>query len=290
MPPPGQAQDAAAVSQHDQQINALNRTLTILVRILAQHGHEAGVQAAFDVIGRAADTRIGDPRLLAARSAAVGLLNGDAGRYWDDLTRELADAPTLFKAVLEDLADDTVSPILTVLADSQLAALWALLAERWRYQDDAPTWSTGFIGRDEQARRFRDGVLASLARRGTSSAVRLLRQLGESNPDLPWLAGKIREAEETHRVQQWEPLLPADLIRMLEGSSSRLVRSSADLADLVAQAIAAAGEELTRTGQLLRNNTSSGRAERLRPKSEPDVGAWLSERLTERLDRGTRVP
>jgi NACHT domain len=286
---PVQARGGAAASQHGQKISAVSRTVTILVRILAQHVHPAGVQAALDVIDRATDAQVGDQRVLAARAAAVGLLAGDAARYWDVLTSRLAGAPILCKAVLEDLADDTASPVLPRLTDSQLAALWTQLAEYWRYQDDPSTWSSGYVGGDEQARRFRDGVLATLKGRGTSNAVSLLRRLAESNPALPWLAGQVREAEETHRGQQWEPLLPADLTRMLEDSDSRLVRSSADLADLVARSINAAAEELARTGQLLWNSSGSGHAERWRPKSEPDVGAWLSERLTERLARSKVV-
>lgn len=286
--PVGQALDGTTADQADQRISALGRTITILARITAQHGDAAGVQAAFDLISRAADADPADPRAVAARAASVGLLNGDTRRYWDDLTRELADVPLLRGAVLEDLADDTASPILPGLTDSQLGALWQQLAERWRYQDDPP-WSSGRMDRNQQVRRFRDGTLATLKQRGTSEAVRLLRQLAKSNPDLPWLIGQAREAEETHRDQQWEPLLPADLTRMLEDPRSRLVRSSADLADLVAEAITDAAEELTRTGQLLWNNTRIDNAERWRPKSEQDVGAWLTERLTQRLTRSSVV-
>lgn len=282
--PPGQAHGETTADPADQRINSLSRTITILARILAQHSHTLGVQAAFDVIGRAADERAGGPRFLAAKAAAVGLLNGDARRYWDDLTRYLARAPLVHEAVLQDLADDAASSILPRLTDGQLAALWAQLAERWPYQDDPP-WSSGLMDRDQQARRFRDETLTTLQRRGTSQAVRLLQQLAESRADLPWLTWHVREAEETRRGLQWEPLVPDDLTRMLEDSSSRLVRSSADLADLVVQGINEAARELTRTGQLLWNSTGAGRAERWRPKSEPDVGAWLSERLTERLAR-----
>jgi hypothetical protein len=61
------------------------------------------------------------------------------------------------------------------------------------------------------------------------------------------------------------------------------VRDGADLADLIVDALAAAAVRLTRIGQLLWNSNSSEGQERWRPKSEPDVGAWLSEQLTTEL-------
>lgn len=284
-----QARAGSTASRHDQRVAALRRTLSILVRTLAQQGQVPGVEAAFDVIERACGARTGDPRIQAARATAVGLLNGGARCYWDGLNQRLARAPDLCKTVLEDLADNAASSVLSDLSDSQLAALWTQLSSYWRYQDDVPNWPINQVGYDEQVRRFRDGVLATLKRRGTSDTVRILQRLAATNPDLPWLAGYILEAEEIQRSQQWEPLLPINLTRILEDRSSRLVRSSADLADLVAQGIAVAAEELTRTGQLLWNNTGHGRNEQWRPKSEPDVGAWLSERLTERLVRNNVV-
>lgn len=280
---PSQAPGSTTAPQADQ-INALSRTVTILSRTLARHRDATGVRAAFDVIRHAAGADSGDPRALAARAAAVGLLNGDAQHYWDELTRELADDALLHKAVLEDLAGDSASLILPSLTDSQLAVLWGQLAERWRYQDDPP-WSSGHVGSDDQARRFRDGTLTTLKQRGTIQAVRLLRQMAQSHPDLPWLTREIREAEETHRGQQWEPLRATDLTRMLDDRRARLVRSSADLADLVGQSITSAAEELTRTGHLLWNYSGRRGAEQWRPRSEPDVGAWLTERLAERLAR-----
>lgn len=276
---------STAAVQQDQRAGALRRTITVLVRTLAQYAHPPGIQAAFGVIDRATPAEPGDPLALAARAAALGLLHADAGRHWDDLIRRLAAAPPLYRAVLEDLADDASSPVLDGLADSQLAALWTQLSDIWSYRDDPPTRLTGRIGRDEQARRYRDGVLAALTRRGTSDAVRLLRQVAETRPDLPWLTGQVRQAEETLHGQQWQPLRPRDLTQILESSSARLVRSSADLAELVARTISEAAEKLTSTGYLLWDKVGDPRAPTWRPKSEPEVGGWLHERLEERLAR-----
>lgn len=76
------------------------------------------------------------------------------------------------------------------------------------------------------------------------------------------------------------PLTPEQLTQLLADRQSRLVRDSADLADLVVEALAVAARRITGTGQLLWNNYPSEGQERWRPKSEPDVGAWLSEQLT----------
>ena len=172
--------------------------------------------------------------------------------------------------------------MLPSLTDDQLAELWELLAQHWPHQHDAP-WSSGFVTPDQQAQHWRDTVLATLTRRGTSNAVQALTRLAASHPGPPWLADRIREAEALEREYGWAPLRPEELTRLIHDSQSRLVRNNSDLADLVAAAITDAAGSLTRTGQLLWNNYTINGTERWRPKSEPDVGAWLAEQLTRQL-------
>ncbi len=142
------------------------------------------------------------------------------------------------------------------------------------------------LGRDEQARHWRDGVLSALARRGTADAVRVLRQLAASHPGLLSLDDLTREAEELRLGQDWSPVRAEELTRLLEDSTTRLVRGSADLADLIHRAILEAAGTLVRTGQLLWDVHREDRREIWRPKSEAAFGAWLAEQLRASLVRG----
>jgi hypothetical protein len=210
--------------------------VTILVRILAQCSHAAGIRAARDIIADATALGAGNALALAARAAAAGLLTGSP-RYWREITGQLSDTPGLLRAVLRDLAENTASPFTADLADSDLAELWNLLTEFWPYRDDAALWTSGAVGADHLAQHWRDGVLDTLVRRGTSKAADLLQQLADSNPDLPWLADHARRAQDLHRQRDWAPLSPGDLTRLLRDSRTRLVRDIAELTAVVLEAL-----------------------------------------------------
>ncbi|MGD0935535.1 MAG: hypothetical protein ABR922_13310 [Streptosporangiaceae bacterium] len=128
--------------------------------------------------------------------------------------------------------------------------------------------------------------MSALARRGTADAVRVLRQLAASHPGLLSLDDLTREAEELRLGQDWSPVQAEELTRLLEDSTTRLVRGSADLADLIHRAILEAAGTLVRTGQLLWDVHREDRKEIWRPKSEVAFGAWLAEQLRASLVRG----
>ena len=139
--------------------------------------------------------------------------------------------------MLRDLAGDRTTRFAADLTDSELAGLWNLLKQFWPYHHDGDLWTSGVIGADQQARHWRDGVLETLVLRETSEAVGLLQQLAESNPDLPWLADQARRAQDLHRQQDWAPLNPGDLTRLLRDSKARLVRDIAELTAVVLEAL-----------------------------------------------------
>ncbi len=267
----------------DQRLHFLRRTLTVIAALLARHAHDPGIAAARGIISDATAPGASEARVHAARAAAVGLVTGDP-RQWHEVAGQLDGAPDLLRAVLRDLADDP-APLMTGLTEDGLGELWELLARHWPYQADDASWSSGFIGPDQQAQHWRDAVLGALGRRGTADAVRVLQQLATSHPGLPSLADLTQEAEELRRDQDWAPVGPEDLTTLLEDGRTRLVRGSADLTDLIVHSIDEAASTLTRTGQLLWNDRLNGRTELWRPKSEPAVGAWLAEHLRAALDR-----
>jgi hypothetical protein len=280
---------SAPPGQHGQQLHAqqqldsLRRTLTVLVAILARHGHSPGITAAQAVISGATAAGASEAALQAGRAAAIGLATSDP-RQWSRLAGQLDAAPGLLREVLCDLASDP-GPLTDHLTADELGKLWQLLARYWPYQAGGESWSSGFVGRDEQARHWRDGVPTVLTRRGTADAVRVLRQLAASHPGIPSLSDLTREAEELRLGQNWTPVRAEELTRLLEDSTTRLVRGSSDLADLIHRAVLEAADTLIRTGQLLWDVHRMDRREVWRPKPEVAFGAWLAEQLRTSLIR-----
>ena len=282
--PPGSAPPGEHGEQRgDQQLSSLRRTLTVLTEILARDGHAPGITAAEAFIAEAAAPGAGEAALQAGRAAAVGLAAGDP-RRWSRPAGQLGAAPGLFREVLRDLASDP-GQLTDHLSAGELGELWELLARYWPYQAGGESWSSGFVGRDEQARHWRDAVPRFLARRGTADAVQVLRQLASSRPDLPWLADLTREAEELRLGQDWSPVKAEELTSLLENSTKRLVRSSSDLADLVHCGIGEAAGTLVNTGLLLWDVRTKDKEELWRPKSEVSFGAWLADQLRLRLEQ-----
>lgn len=128
-------------------------------------------------------------------------------------------------------------------------------------------------------------MLGVLARRGIANAVRVLRQLAVSRPDVPALADRAREAEELRLGQDWSPVRAEDLTVLFEDNATRLVRGGADLAGLVHRAVLKAADTLVRTGQLLWDFHRTDKKEMWRPKSEVAFGAWLAKELRASLER-----
>jgi len=270
----------------EQRLAALRDTIALLVRVLAQCRHTAGIELALDTIAEAAAPHAEQATVQAGRVAATALLALDA-TYWADIVDRVRNAPDLARTVFQDLASDWAdSPLLHNLTETQLTELWNLLVQHWPYhQDVGLVIGAHFVGPDEQAQHWRDAVLNELVQRGTSHAVNLLRQLAATQPELPWLPDRIRAAQELEREQSWAPPSAEQLTQLLTDHQSRLVRDNADLSDLIVDALEVAAKRLSRTGQLLWNSFSSEGQERWRPKSELDVGAWLSEQLTIELTR-----
>jgi len=267
----------------EQQVGSLRRTLTVLTEILTRHGYRTGVTAAKDIISRAAAPGADTAALQAGQGTALGLTAGDPSQ-WTRLAQQLEASPDLLKAVLRDLARHP-APLTDHLNDDELSQLWELLSRYWPVQTDEPFLTSGFVGPDQLARHWRDGVVRLLAQRGTPTAVQVLRQLAASNPGNLLLEDLTRDAEQLQLGQEWSPIRERDLTRLLEDSSRRLVRSSSDLADLVHGGILEAADTLIRTGQLLWDVRSKDRRDVWRPKSEVAFGAWLADQLSLRVAR-----
>ena len=283
--PPGSAPPGQHGQQRrDQQLGSLRRTLTVLTEILARHGHGPGITAAEAVISGATAPGAGEAALEVGRAAAarpgrrrpapVDPASRPARRF----ARPSPRGPA--RPGQRPRPADGPSYRTTSSASSGNS-----LHGYWPHQAGGQFLVSGFVGPDEQARHWRDGVPGVLARRGTADAVRVLRQLAASHPGIPSLADLTREAEQLRLGQDWSPVRAEELTSLLEDSTKRLVRSSSDLADLVHRGILEAAGTLVNTGLLLWDVRTKDKKELWRPKSEVSFGAWLADQLRLRLER-----
>jgi hypothetical protein len=93
------------------------------------------------------------------------------------------------------------------------------------------------ISTRESAGYFRDGLIRGLAHKGTANAVAVIDKLIQRLPsaqNLRWLAVSARQVT---LERTWEPLAPAQIIRLLRHPHLRLVQNADQLLDLVIESI-----------------------------------------------------
>jgi hypothetical protein len=112
---------------------------------------------------------------------------------------------------------------------------------------------------------------------GTDEALQALDAIeSRTGRDLTYV--RVR-ALETWRLERWLPPRPDDVVRLAEDVRRRHVRSSSDLRSVVTEALQRIQEMLAAEGQAHQVWDTAAR----RPKSEPEVSAWIADRLRDDL-------
>jgi hypothetical protein len=88
-------------------------------------------------------------------------------------------------------------------------------------------------GRDRIA-CYRDKLSRSLEARGTRAAVQEIQRIAAQCPHLKWMQLTVLSAREKMLRQSWAPPAPKDILALCDRRDSRLVRSAAELQDLLA--------------------------------------------------------
>jgi len=167
------------------------------------------------------------------------------------------------------------------------------------------------VSPEEAARHWRDTVLRHLAQRATSAAVSELVKLAADFPDRLDIAASLLIARGGVQANAWSPPSPEQLAQLLSDARRRVVRSTAELATLLQETLAAIAADLPAHGELLWDRqpatrrrtgtksrppsapTSNGdqpKEDTWRPKPEAALSAYLAHELTLRLTgRGVAV-
>lgn len=221
-----------------------------------------------------------------AREAALRLLLEGGRPAWPVIQELMTDAPDFLESVLHSMPP-IVGRKAPRLGDTELAALYEWLIQRFPPETDVRSEGGGVVGPAEAVAMWRDNVLEALIRGGSSTAVSELQRLVDDHPELPELRYSLARAEQWHLEGSWQPLTPLQIDRLASYFESRLVRSEADL-------FRASLEALSRIQARLQGDTPSSAflwdTYSRRPKSEDDVSDYLrTEMQNDLLGRGAVV-
>ena len=214
-----------------------------------------------------------------SRTARRGIAVLDPARTAAALVAARPEADELVE-VIPALAADRLS------ADAR-ADLARLLLDRFPIAEDPPLDRVFNANPWFETREVRRRILEHLAEEGE---FRPLEQLatGRTGIERTYLARLVRRARARAADLAFEPPTPQGLLQLLSRQDARLVRSSADLLEVVAAQLGDIEDRLQRqhASRFLWNLGAGGDA---RPKSEEEISDWVSDELEQRLGRGSVV-
>lgn len=197
------------------------------------------------------------------------------------------------RAIALALSDQRCGSALESEADeSELMLLYEWLATLYPPDSDPPdTLGAGWVSAEAQTSRWRDGVLSTIANRGTERGLLVLAQLRERYPTRTVVLANLVRARIAVFGSAWTPPTPGDLQALIADHRRRLVRSAEELSALIRDALHELQDDLPRTGQLLWDQVAKrGAAPIWRPKPEAALSAFVAHELRLRLvGRGLAV-
>jgi hypothetical protein len=226
---------------------------------------------------------------LAVRSALV-LLRVDAHRWWSGVHETARDHPEFGRNLaLATAGSYRYEPL--DFDDQQLGEVYRWLSELFPPAGDPDRVAQGahFVSSEESARDWRDAVLRQLSERAGESelAVSELARLEREFPDRLMIKSNLIRAQVLAGESAWHPPEPNQLAKLLESGRRRLVRSNAELADVVLETLDEIEDSIPSHGDLLWDRVPG----RLLPedeaiwlpKPEAAVSAYLTNELRHRL-------
>jgi hypothetical protein len=273
------------------------KLLAKLVASDADRGRALAEDALADASGSESERRMA---VVAARV----LLGANPSEAWGTVRRLISDVE-FGRTLALGLADDfRHGPIVSGLAEDQLAELYRWLADLFSPEGDREIEGVHFVSPDEQARHWRDAVLRALANRGTDRSVYALAALASEFPERLSIASNLLNARVAVHASAWSPPSPEELAELLADATRRLVRSNAELVQLLMDVLTVIALELPghcellwdrapasrRTTQPSGASTQASTSETWRPKPEAALSAYLAHELQLRLTcRGVAV-
>ncbi|UJW28621.1 hypothetical protein L3Q67_25480 [Saccharothrix sp. AJ9571] len=292
-PPPGDLESILLPATVEARSFAI-RTWGDLLREPVATGNGAALEQAEQVLAARGE----DDQADFAVAAGKLLLVADPGETWPRL-REAVTASTGFARELamacapsrhgNDLAD--------ALSDESVEEVWRWLADV--APPDTDVWSPGFEASGRPVHEWRDSLLTQLAQRGTPQAVLGIRRLAELFPGNVRVQSALIAARRRAQARATIVPSPKQVIELLIDPDRRVVRTAAQLADLIVETLTEVQRDLYTHSNLLWNRerdrvppaspSGTRRPSAWRPKSEGSLAAYLAHELQLRLTRRTIV-
>jgi predicted NACHT family NTPase len=178
-------------------------------------------------------------RAKAISAAKVLIIHADDGGWptvWPAMQQDVDFGRQVALAVAHR-ADERRHPTISQrLSEDQLADLYIWLTRQFPYSQD-PRKEGGRVSARESAAEWRDGILHNLKVRGTTRACDTIRRLIREFPELTWLKWQLLEAEDVTRRRTWNPIAPADILKIASDRDARLVQSGDGLLEAVIESL-----------------------------------------------------
>jgi hypothetical protein len=301
--------NSVTIPSGEAQVGALAAWETLL-RLLLAADDDRAIATALGVLDAAAD---GERQRHQAVVAGRMLLQADVSTFWPQVQAAIRRHPGFSRELALASAQERTDGLdLRRLDEASLAEVYRWLADLFDPADDVIPAGVHWVTPELAARHWRDTALRELAQRPTSAAVFELTKLTADFPDRLDIAASLLVARGGVQANAWSPPSPEQVARLLSNARRRLVRSTAELATLVQDTLAAIAADLPAHGELLwdrqpasrrrtRSRTNAPGApasanrgqsteDTWRPKPEAALSAYLAHEFTLRLTgRGVAV-
>jgi len=224
-----------------------------------------------------------------ATAFAVTAIQADPASVWPLVWPAMRDDHAFAEQVLLDAAHSQIFDH-TALAEDDVAQLWELMNQLFPPEADPVFDEVHAVSPRESAANLRNRLLPGLAERGTDQAVAALSALSAAHPAETWIVQLGVQARRYAVRNRWTPLRPQDLAALLSAPHRFLLRTSADLLDVVLdvldqiQAQLTAGPTPEATMLWRHGDDCRGHGDnRCRPRSEDDISDHLARRTRDLL-------
>lgn len=174
------------------------------------------------------------------------------------------------------------------LTEPQLADLYIWMAREYPPSEDPQSVSFRQGGVRVSIKFWRDFVLMRLSDRGTIESVMAIRRIMDELPDLSEdLEWRLHMAQDRANAVSWRPLLPEEVLDLVDDPDKRLVKSSGQLLEVVLESLERYQEKYRRRHDLVNSvwniEYKQQKLVRAQPREEPALSDALKGHLEDDL-------
>ena len=168
------------------------------------------------------------------------LLQHSSSTQWPYLWKVLLQDQLFGKEMLLEAANGqrfgTIG-IQNPLTELQLAELYIYIEKLFPHKDDSKRQGAGFVSSEDNVRHYRDNILNQLQQRGTTEACDAISQIVKEFSDLEWIKIILLDAKIQARRKTWQPLCPAEILKLASNSHLRLVQNGIELLEALIESL-----------------------------------------------------